>query len=128
MEKELFFVEIGLLLKKGDEWFDYYNIENFYQNEYGFYDYNRLTFFDYNKARKYVEKWLEEETENHYAFIHNGLFDIIDEQEQEINDCAYCEYSLDNPQPQDVIYFARKEKDKIIIEIDRAIMEVENGN
>ena len=55
MKKQLYFVEVGVLLNPNDKEFDYYHINGFYDDEFGFYDENRLTYLNYDEAKEYID-------------------------------------------------------------------------
>ena len=109
MKKELFFVEVGVLLTPDDKEFDYYKINEFFDDRFGFYDENRLTFLNYDKAERYVKNYINEGVEKTYGFVHSVICNITDEELQEIADFKYCEASLCNPTRKNVEYFAYKE-------------------
>ena len=113
MKKQLYFVEVGVLLKPNDKEFDYYHINGFYDDEFGFYDENRLTFLSYDEARKYADYYIEKGIEGTYSFIHSNVCNITDEELEEIQTSLYCECCLENPNKEDVLYFAYKECGKL---------------
>ena len=117
MKTELFFVEVGVILDKENEEFDCYTIRDFYDDEFAFYDENRLTFLDYEHAKKYADDYVNRGVNRTYAIIHNAICDITDDEYDDIICNAYCEYSLDNFDKKDVLYFIHKENKEIIKEI-----------
>ena len=121
MKKELFFVEVGVLLDEKDPEFDCYHINGFFDDIFGFYDENRLTFLTYKKALEYALNYIENGVERTYAFIHNSICNIDDEQLKEIKDFASCEYSIENPKFEDVLFFAYKKEKSTDIIINRRL-------
>lgn len=117
MKQHLYFVEVGVLLTKDDTEFDCYTISNFYNDKFGFFDENRLTFLTEAQALKYANDYVNNGVEYTYAFIHDSIENIDEDDLREIVEACYCEYSLENPHKKDIIYFIYKEKGKIIKEI-----------
>lgn len=116
MKKELFILEVGVLLQPDNEEFDCYNITGFYENVYGFYDENVCVFLDYDKAKKYAGFYVKEGVDNTYAYIRNETYNLDEEDLKNIEDSL--SYDIDyNFTEKDVIYFIRKENNNIIKEI-----------
>lgn len=107
MRKELFFVEVGVLLNKEHPEFDCYKIRNFYE-EFGFYDENKLTFLTYKEAENYANEYIDDGVNTTYGIVYSEFCKITDEELQEIKDYAYCEYSLEPPEHDTTLYFAYK--------------------
>lgn len=107
MNKQLYFVEVGVLLNKTHPEFECYQISNFY-DQFGFYDENRLTFTTLNKALKYAKKYVEDGVNNTYVIVYTFVCNIDDEELQEIKDIAYSECSLENPSIETTIFFQYK--------------------
>lgn len=118
MNKQLYFVEVGVLLKPEHHDFDYYNINGFMKGRFGFYDENKLTYFDYKSAKKYADYYIKEGVDRTYAIVYSFYCNITDEEEKEIKTSLYCDASLENPNEEDILYFAYKEKNKTLIEIN----------
>lgn len=114
MKKEIFVLEVGVLLNDTNNEFDCYHIPNFYDNEYSFYDENRITYFDYNSAKEYADKYIKEGVNKTYAIIHSYIVNLDDYDIESINDFGYCEQALENPTLETTHYFAYKDNDKLL--------------
>lgn len=113
MKKEIFVLEVGVLLDKTNAEFEYYHIHNFFENEFAFYDENRITYFDYSFAKEYADKYIKEGVNKTYAIIHSYIVNLDDCDIEEINNYGYCEQSLENPTKETTQYFAYKDNNKL---------------
>lgn len=113
MTKNLYFCEVGVLLDSNHPDFDYYSISTM-PKEFGYYDENKLTYFtkeeSYDYARKYVESGVEKTYAICYDFVCKHL---TDEELEEIENVAYCEYSLEPPTLETTTLFIYKENGEI---------------
>lgn len=119
MERKLFFVEVGVLLGKDASEFESYNIKGFYEGKLGFYDENKLTFLTYEKAKEYADYYIKHGVETTYAIIYSFVCNIEDNELKEIKESAYCEWSLEPPEEDTVLYFAHKENGKLVDKINK---------
>ena len=77
MKKELFRLDIGVLLNKDDEEFECYN--QVYTKEFGFYDEDQSIYLDYNDAIKEAKEYVKNGVDRTYAVISSdGIYDIGD--------------------------------------------------
>ena len=113
MEKELFFVEVGVLLDKEHPEFEYYKIRNFYE-EFGFYDENKLTFLTYAEAENYANNYIKSGVNTTYGIVYSFICNIDDNDLEEIELFAYCEASLEPPEHETTLYFAYKDNNENI--------------
>lgn len=117
MKKELFILEVGVLLQPDNEEFDCYNITGFYENVYGFYDENLCVFLDFNKAKDYADFYVENGVNNTYAYIRNDIYNLDEEDFDSIENNLYYDNVDYNFNENDVLYFIKKENNSIIKEI-----------
>lgn len=115
MKRELFILEVGVLLSPDNEEFDCYNITGFYENVFGFYDENVCVFLDYDKAKEYADFYVKDGVDNTYAYIRSGTYNLDEEDFDSIENNLYYDNIDYNFTEKDVIYFIRKENDNIII-------------
>ena len=113
MERELYFVEVGVLLPKDYDDYECYKIKNFFEDKYSFYDEDRCAYLTYKEAREYADKYIDEGVENTYAIVHSYSVDVEDE------DIEYID--VDNPEMDCVLYFAYKQNNNVIVEIIKEV-------
>ena len=111
MKRELFFVEVGVLLDPEHEEWPYYNIKGFYDGQLSFYDEDRCAYKTYKEAIEYAYSYILEGVEKTYAIIHSYAVDVEDDEIEYMD--------IDNPEKECVLYFAYKKDGKIITEINK---------
>ena len=121
MRKELFILEVGVLTAPDYECGSYC-IDKFFDKEFGFNDENRITYLTYEEAYAYAQKYMKDGVNKTYAIIHSGVYNLDDDDMDEIQSYNYCEQSLDNPDMRSTLYFAYKVR---IEQKKRAKMTVE---
>lgn len=106
MKKEVYFVEVGVLLNKDDEAFDCYS--QAYNKKFGFYDEEQIYMSDMNKAIEYVTDYVKKGVPNTYGIVSVAwVDDEYFQSEEQLNKMTVCEkYNMD-----DVIYNVRKIED-----------------
>ena len=114
MKKKVYLVEVGVLLDKDHPEYECYTIKDFFDNYCAFYDENRLCFFDYKQAQEYAEFYVNTGVVNTYAIVHTDIFNLTDEEIEEIENNASCEY-IDNPTKESTLFFKYKNKENNII-------------
>lgn len=114
MKKNLYFVEVGILLTPNDDDFACYQINDFHR-ELGFYDENKLTFLTQQEANDYAMDYVKSGINNTYAILYDYNCNITKDQLQEIKDFKSCEYSLDMS-INDITEFIYKQNNEIIRE------------
>ena len=119
MKQKLYFVEVGVLLNPNDKEFEYYKVKDFFDDQFGFYDENRLTFLTYKEAREYCDKYIEDSVDGTYAILQSWVCNIDDNDLEEIKNNAYCDYNLENPQMDCTLYFAYKKDKQFFVDILR---------
>ena len=98
MEKHLYCCEVGVLIPPTETIiFDDYTIKNFHDKEWGFYDENKLTFLDKEKAKEYAEYYVKVGVDKTYAILYDFIENVEDEELEEIRTSMYCETSLYMP-------------------------------
>lgn len=108
MKKEVYFVEVGVLLSK-DELFDSYSsYSQAYNKKFGFYDEEQVYMSDMNKAIEYVTDYVKKGVPNTYGIVSVAwVDDEYFQSEEQLNKMTVCEkYNMD-----DVIYNVRKTED-----------------
>lgn len=109
MNKQLFFVEVGVLLTKDHDEYNYYCLQDFYTDMYyAFYDENRIAFTNKDTALDYLKQYVKNGVVNTYGILHSYVCNITDEQLQEIEDFGSCEY-IDNPTKETTLHFEYKD-------------------
>lgn len=112
----IYTLEVGVLLDKNNEEFDCYTISDFYDDKWGFYDENRIAFFDENKARRYANDYVVKGVDRTYAVLHyeeRNLDDIEDKEIVSIECNGYMEYYY-NPNKDNTLLFIHKDKEEKI--------------
>lgn len=113
MKKELYLVDMGILIDKYDKDFEYYGT-CYGIEEYHLYDENMWLFLkeDFEKEKTLLKQYINKLVNNTYFIItKQGLWDI------EENDCfsdldiSYCDFLREN-----VVYSIMKDKNGNIIE------------
>lgn len=107
MNKQLYFVEAGVLLNKTHPEFESYQIADFYE-QFGFHDEHRLVFTTENKALKYAKNYVKTGINNTYAIVFSYVCGVDDEMLKEIKNHAYCDYCLEDPTVEDTTFFQYK--------------------
>lgn len=118
MKKDLYFVEVGVLLPPNHDDYESYQIRHFH-NEFGFYDENKLTFLTQEKATEYAEYYVKNGANNTYAILYNFNCDITEQELDDIKNCLYCECSLEMPIDTITRFFYKQNND--IINFDYSI-------
>src|SRR5690554_738877 len=103
MKKEIYNLEVGVLLDKNHEEYDCYNMV--YSDNYGFYDENVIAYIkeDYDKAIEYANDYVKNGVNKTYAILtYQGLLDIENDKELECivehgySDFLNLDYSSEN--------------------------------
>ena len=114
--KPLYFVEVGVLLNKENKEFDNYQINGFYDDKWGFYDENRLAFFDLKEAIKYGEEYVKDGVRGTYAILQEDEIDIDDLSDRALLDILNnaCYDDIPSPSKECVMGFIYKREDNTI--------------
>ena len=122
MKKQIWFVEVGVILPKTHEEFDCYHISNFYENEYSFFDENLVMFFEQDEALEWGKNYIDNGVENTYCIVHDSCqYNLGDEQIQEINDFHYADNVIETPSIDSTCYFVIKKNNEIEVIINEKI-------
>lgn len=111
MKRDLYFCEVGVLLPKDDEDYEFYQLNNFHR-EFGFYDENKLTFLTEEERNNYALDYVKNGVENTYALLYQYNCNIEERELQDIKDFKYSEYSLEMASD-DITEFIYKQNNKI---------------
>lgn len=118
MNKKVYELEVGVLLESNNEEFDFYSIKNATEEtKYGYFDENRIEFFDYEKAKKYADNYVKNGVNKTYAFIFEETYNLEEEDIKSINNWGYFDHEIDVPSISKWLYYTYKDKEgKIIVE------------
>ena len=127
--KEIYRVEVGVLLESNHPEFEHYN--NVYTRDFGFYDLHSTYFPTFAEARKWSNESIANGADKTYAVITRDIAD--DNTESSLIDALFdgSEYPDSSwnfgYREDDILYFAYKNNTEFIIRIDKsaAIMEAD---
>lgn len=115
MKEKLYFVEVGVLILPNNEEFYNYTIPNIYDNEFGFYDENRLAFLSYKEALDFLNNYVNNGIFMTYGMMWDSMENLTDEQKQEIIDFNSFDYITMPYKIDDILIFKYKNKSNTII-------------
>lgn len=113
----LYFVEVGVLLKEDNEEFEDYQISDFYDDKFGFYDENKLAFFDLKEAMDYARKYAEKGVINTYAFVYYDRVNVDEMSDHQLLEILNCRCVDDMPivNKDSLIWFISKDEHKEVV-------------
>ena len=109
----IYIVEVGVLMNEDEEEFEDYLINGFYDDKWGFYDENRLAFFDYDEAQKYAFDYVSKGVCGTYGIVHYeyvNIDELSDSQMREIVCSCYMD-DMPNPDKDTTTFFMYKTDD-----------------
>ena len=113
MKKQIYMVEVGVLLEETDKDFDYYrcldNIPEY--SHFSFYDENLLFFTDKEEAIEYAKDYIFNGVKRTYGYVvEYGIYNIDEQQEKEIEEYRSCDdFEWLHPKSKnDIIFFDYK--------------------
>lgn len=113
----LYFVEVGVLLKEDNEEFEDYQISDFYDDKFGFYDENKLAFFDLKEAMDYARKYVEKGVINTYAFVYYDRVNVDEMSDYQLLEVLNSRCMDDMPivDMDSLIWFISKDEHKEVV-------------
>ena len=114
---QLYFVEVGVLLKEDNEEFEDYQISDFYDDKFGFYDENKLAFFDLKEAMEYARKYVEKGVIDTYAFVYYDRVNIDEMSDYQLLEILNSRCMDDMPivDMDSLIWFISKDEHKEVV-------------
>lgn len=109
MNKVYYELEVGVHLSKSEDEYECYRLSQAPKElEVGYYDENRLNFLKYSEAKEYADEYVKDGVNGTYAFIYSDIFNMRDEDIEEIHDSKYFDHDIDIPNSEKWLYYIYK--------------------
>ena len=120
MKYLVFDLEVGVHLNKNNEEYESYAISGATPTtEFGYYDENWLSYFDYKKAKEYADYYVKNGVDNTYAFITSDIYNLDEQDIENIEDFKYFNHDRDIPNIDSWLYYTYKDNNgeiKVLID------------